>query len=103
MNGAHLARGRFEVGDPNLDVEQSNNVDISFNYRKDDYFGSVSIFRKNVYKFLYLQDVEEHHEDEEHDEDGHDEDEHEDEHDDHGGLQRAEYMQKDAEFNGYEF
>ena len=103
MNGAHLARGRFEVGDPNLDVEQSNNVDISFNYRKDDYFGSVSIFRNNVDKFLYLQDVEEHHEDEDHDEDGHDEDEHEDEHDDHGGLQRAEYMQKDAEFNGYEF
>ena len=43
MNGAHLARGRFEVGDPNLDVEQSNNVDISFNYRKDDYFGCINL------------------------------------------------------------
>jgi iron complex outermembrane receptor protein len=47
--------------------------------------------------------VEEHHDEDDHDEEGHDEDEHEDEHDDHGGLQRAEYMQKDAKFNGYEF
>ena len=30
MNGPHLATGRFEVGNPNLDTEISSNVDITF-------------------------------------------------------------------------
>ena len=103
MNGPHLARGRFEVGNPDLDVENSNNIDVTFDYQNGDYYGSLAVFRNNIDKYLFLQDVEEHHDEDDHDEEGHDEDEHEDEHDDHGGLQRAEYMQKDAKFNGYEF
>ena len=44
-------------------------------------------------------------EEDDHDEDHDDHDEHDDHdgHDDHGGLILSNYMQKDAEFNGYEF
>ena len=42
------------------------------------------------------------HEEDDHDEDHDDHDDH-DGHDDHGGLILSNYMQKDAEFNGYEF
>ena len=109
MNGEHLSTGRFEVGNTNLETETSNNLDFSLNYENDGFFASASIFRNDVDDYIYLQDEteEEHemHHDEDHDDDDHDED-HEgdhDDHDDHGGLILANYLQKDAELNGYEF
>ena len=97
MNGPHLATGRFEEGDPNLKAEISNNIDLSFNYQNDGYFASLTLFKNDVDNYIYLMD------------------EHEDDHvggddddggDDDGGhkheLIHAEYLQQDAEFNGYE-
>ena len=91
MNGAHMATGRYEVGNVNLMSETSNNIDLNFVYDNDGYFGTLSFFRNEVDNYIYLMDeTEEEHE------------EHEEEHD-HGGLTLAEYLQNDAKFTGYEF
>ena len=114
MNGPHLATGRFEVGDPNLNSETSNNFDITLNYENDGFYAYASFYVTDVANYIALideedhedehhEDEDEHHEDEdEHHEDGDHGDEHEDEHD-HGNLIHANYMQEDAEFDGYEF
>jgi len=92
MDGPHLATARYEEGDINLDTETSNNIDLGLHYRNGDFYGEFTYFRNDVDSYIYLKDeTEEEHE------------EHEDEeHGDHEGLILAEYLQKDAEFNGYE-
>ena len=99
MNGPHMASGRFEVGDPTLSAETSNNFDISLNFDNGEYFASASFFINDVDNYIALIDEDEDHEDE----DQHHEDEnaHDDEHD-HGNLIHANYAQEDAEFDGYE-
>ncbi|MDC2971552.1 TonB-dependent receptor [Gammaproteobacteria bacterium] len=95
MNGAHLATGRFEVGNVNLNPETSNNLDVTVNFSNGSLFAYATIFRNDIDNYIYLQDeTEEEHE--EHDE------EHEEDHDDHGGLILANYLQQDAEMDGYE-
>ena len=95
MNGAHLATGRFEVGNANLNPETSNNLDVTLNFSNGSLFAYATIFRNDIDNYIYLQDeTEEEHE--EHDE------EHEEDHDDHGGLILANYLQQDAEMDGYE-
>ena len=95
MNGAHLATGRFEVGNANLNSEKSNNIDFTLNFNYDNFFVSATVFKNNVDNYIYLKDeTEEEHE--EHNEDlkeGHDE---------HAGLILANYLQQDAELDGYE-
>ncbi len=113
MNGPHLATGRFEVGDPTLSSETSENFDITLNYEKDGFYAYASFYVTDVDNYIALIDEEDdHHDEDEHheDEDEHHEDEdehHEDEdgHDDHDheNLIHANYMQEDAEFDGYEF
>ena len=107
MNGPHMATGRFEVGDPNLNSETSNNLDITFNYQSGDYYAYASFFINDVDNYITLMDEDEGHEDDHHDEDHGDEDhgdedDHGDDHDDHGNLIHANYIQEDAEFDGYE-
>ena len=110
MNGPHLATGRFEVGDPTLSSETSNNIDISFNFDNGEYFGYASFYINDVDNYIALMDEDDDHEmhgDEHHeDEDEHheDEDEHHEDEDDHGhgSLMHANYIQEDAEFDGYE-
>ena len=112
MNGPHMATGRFEVGDPTLSSETSNNLDISFNFDNGEYFANASFFINDVDNYIALIDEDEDHEDEHHEEEHHeDEDEHHDDEDDHGdehghghgNLIHANYVQEDAEFDGYEF
>ena len=95
MNGAHLATGRFEVGNANLNSEKSNNIDFTLNFNYDNFFVLATVFKNNVDNYIYLKDeTEEEHE--EHNEDlkeGHDE---------HAGLILANYLQQDAELDGYE-
>lgn len=103
MNGPHLATGRFEVGDPTLSSETSNNIDISFNFDNGEYFGYASFYINDVDNYITLMDEDddhEMHEDEHHE----DEDEHHEDEDDHGhgSLMHANYIQEDAEFDGYE-
>ena len=95
MNGAHLATARFEVGNVNLNSETSNNIDLTLNMKNGSFFAKATIFMNDVDNYIYLQDET----DEEHEE--HDE-EHEEGHDDHGGLILANYLQQDAELDGYE-
>ena len=98
MNGEHLAVARYEVGDANLDAEESQNLDFNLRYDDQTWFANASIFRNSVDNYIYLRDeTEEEHE--EHEEGG---EEHDEEHHDHGDLMLAEYMQQDATFNGYE-
>ena len=115
MNGPHMATGRFEVGDPNLNSETSENFDISFNYENDGFYAYASFFITDVDNYIALIDEEEdhhmdedeHHEDEEDHHEGEDEHHDEDDHDEHehghGNLIHANYVQEDAEFDGYEF
>ena len=104
MNGPHLATGRFETGDVNLSAETSSNFDIGLSYEADNTYASLTIFRNDTDNYIYLMDM--------HDEDDHDDsmgamsedDDHDDE-DPHGhaeGLIAAQYMQQNAELNGYE-
>jgi iron complex outermembrane receptor protein len=109
MNGPHLATGRFEVGDPNLKSETSNNFDITFNYEKDNYYAYASFFINDVDNYIALMDEDEDHHDDhddDHGDDDHGDDDHgDDDHDDdhgHGNLIHANYMQENAEFDGYE-
>ena len=111
MNGPHMATGRLETGNPNLQSETSNNFDITFNFESGEYYGYASLYINDVDNYITLMDEDEdhdEHEDEHHDEDEHhedeDEDDHADEHDDHGhgNLIHANYVQEDAEFDGYE-
>ena len=95
MNGAHLATGRFEVGNANLNSEKSNNIDFTLNFNYDNFFVLATVFKNNVDNYIYLKDeTEEEHE--EHDED------HKEGDDDHAGLILANYLQQDAELDGYE-
>ena len=111
MNGPHLATGRLETGNPNLNSETSNNFDITLNYENDGFFAYASFYINDVDNYITLMDEDEdhddhedeHHEDEDHDD--HEDEHHEDEdHDDHGhgNLIHANYVQEDAEFDGYE-
>jgi iron complex outermembrane receptor protein len=96
LNGPHLATGRFEVGNFNLKSEQSNNIDLTFNYSNDGLYAGLTFFQNDVNNYIYLMD-----EDDDHimDED--------DDHnvgleDPHHDLPHANYLQQDAEFKGYE-
>ncbi len=115
MNGPHMATGRFEVGDPTLNSETSENFDITLNYENDGFYAYASFYVNDVDNYIALIDEEDdhdghedpHHDDEDPHQDDedphHDDDEpHEDPHD-HGDLIHANYMQEDAEFDGYEF
>ena len=91
MNGPHLATGRFEMGNPNLNTETSNNVDLTFNYQMDNMYATFAYYQNSVSNYIYFKD-EEHGED--HDSEGEEE---------HGGLMHAEFVQEDASLEGYEF
>jgi len=90
MNGEHLATGRLEIGNTELESEQSTNFDATLSYENEGVFGTFTLFKNDVANYIYLQDETA----EAHDE--HDED------DDHGGLIKANYLQQNAQFVGYE-
>ena len=85
MNGPHLATRRFEVGNVNLGSERSNNIDLTFAYEKSGLFGAITFFKYDVGRYIYLQDQTE---------------ENYDEH--YVGLALANYLQQDAQLDGYE-
>ncbi len=89
MNGPHLATARFEVGNPTLDSERSQNIELNFDYRISGFYAGLTFFRNNVDNYIYLLDeTEEEHE-------GH-------EGEDHEGLILANFLQQDATLDGYE-
>ena len=92
MNGPHLATGRFEVGNPNLDTEISSNVDITFDYQMNNMYAKFSYYQNDVSNYIYLRDEE--HDGDHHDSEGEGE---------HEGLIHSEFVQEDATLEGYEF
>ena len=107
MNGPHMATGRFEIGDPTLSAETSNNFDISLNFDNGEYFAYASFFVNDVDNYIALIDEEDHEGEEEGEHEGCHEEEDgnhppgEDPHP-HPELICAKYVQEDAEFDGYE-
>ena len=82
MNGPHLSTSRYEVGNTSLNSERANNVDVSIDYQNNGYEAKLTYYANHIDNYIYLlDDLED---------------------DDHGGLIRADYLQQDAEFKGYE-
>jgi iron complex outermembrane receptor protein len=81
MNGTHLAAGRNEFGNANLESERSNNLDFSVGYENNGYFVNASVYANAVDNYIYIKDK--------------------------GtvtkGRSNVDYAQADADFNGYEF
>jgi iron complex outermembrane receptor protein len=81
MNGTHLAAGRNEKGNVNLESERSNNLDFSVGYENNGYFVNASVYANAVDDYIYIKDR---------------------------GTETnkrpdVDYAQADADFNGYEF
>ncbi len=77
----HGATGLIELGNPELDAEQSNNLDITLGYESERLQGFVTAYQNRVVDYIYLADT---------------------------GLSREDvplfqYQQQDAEFTGLEF
>jgi len=86
MNGAHAAVQRFEVGNPDLKSEESRNIDLSYNFDNDVFYGTFNFFQNNVDNYIYRVDTGQ---------------------TDTAGaepsnLKIANFVQKDAELDGYE-
>ncbi len=79
-NGPHLATGAFEVGDPDLDEETSNGLDLSLRRTEGRVRGEVNLFLNRFDDYIFEQAT------------GEEED----------GLPVFRYVQADAEFRGAE-
>ena len=80
MNGPHLATGRYEEGDTELQIERSRNIDLTLAYKQNAFFGSMTIFQNNIDNFIYLADTNKKEK----------------------KMPLAEYKQKDAQLKGLE-
>ena len=106
MNGPHMATGRLETGNPNLKGETSENFDITFNFDNGDFYAMASFYINDVENYINLQDMhdDDHDDHDDHGDDDHSDDDHGDDHDgEFAHLIKANYVQEDAEFRGYEF
>ncbi|MDA9610678.1 TonB-dependent receptor [Gammaproteobacteria bacterium] len=107
MNGPHMATGRLETGNPNLQSETSNNFDITFNFESGEYYGYASFYVNDVDNYITLMDEDDDHDDHDSHDPHHDDNDDDDHpvgepHDPHENLIHADYVQEDAEFDGYE-
>jgi iron complex outermembrane receptor protein len=80
VNGAHDATGSFEIGDPSLNKETSNQVDVALHYHSDDVQASIGAYVNRFDDFIYLVDT------------GQEEE----------GLPVRQWSQHDATFHGFE-
>ena len=80
MNGPHLATGRYEEGNTELEIERSRNIEFTLGYQQNAFFGSMTIFQNNIDNFIYLADTNKKEK----------------------KMPLAEYMQKDAQLSGVE-
>lgn len=56
--GPHVATQTFEIGDPDLDVESSNNLDLEFRRTGGDWGWTVSGYFNYYQKFIYLEETD---------------------------------------------
>ena len=52
---AHLATNTIEIGNPDLDHETANNVDIGLRYRNNGFAFNFSAFNNNINDYIFLQ------------------------------------------------
>jgi iron complex outermembrane receptor protein len=102
-----MATGRLETGNPNLQSETSNNFDITFNFESGEYYGYASFYVNDVDNYITLMDEDDDHDDHDSHDPHHDDNDDDDHpvgepHDPHENLIHADYVQEDAEFDGYE-
>ncbi len=82
VNGAHDATGSFEIGDPNLSKETSNQIDLALHYHSDALQANVGVYYNRFDDFIYLADTGLV--------------------DDEEGLPIRQWSQHDATFHGFE-
>tara|TARA_B100000902_G_scaffold60625_1_gene67751 strand:- start:2367 stop:4340 length:1974 start_codon:yes stop_codon:yes gene_type:complete len=82
-DGKHGPTNRYEKGDSSLAREVSKNIDLGLNFKSGDSTIDFSVYRNDVKDFIYLRDLGTTSYDGEH--------------------QDANWSQKDAVFQGYEF
>jgi len=83
MNGEHAAVQRNERGNPNMQAEEAQNIDLGLSFDNDVIYGSINFYQNEVDNYIYRQDT---------------------------GvkgtgemkLEIANFVQKDAELDGYE-
>ena len=85
MNGEHAAVQRNEVGDPTLQAEEAQNIELSFNFDTGIYYGSINFYQNDVDNYIYRKDRNPGQE-------GPGE----------MKLELADFVQQDAELDGYE-
>ena len=83
MNGEHAAVQRDERGNPNMQAEEAQNIDLGLSFDNDVIYGSINFYQNEVDNYIYRKDT---------------------------GvkgtgemkLEIANFVQKDAELDGYE-
>jgi iron complex outermembrane receptor protein len=110
VNGVHHATRSYEIGNPDLNMETSFNLELGYTFKKDWVNAQFNLFNNWINDYIYAQYTgevyghEEHgHEEEQDHEDGHDHD-HEEEHGghEHGELPILQIEQANAIFKGFE-
>ena len=56
MNGPHMATGRLETGNPNLQSETSDNFDLTLNFDNGNFYATASYYINDVDNYITLQD-----------------------------------------------
>ena len=59
VDGAHDATGSFEIGDPTLQTETANQIDLALHYHSDDVQASIGTYYNRFDDFIYLEDTAE--------------------------------------------
>ena len=57
VHGAHDATGSFELGDPDLEKETANQIDVSLHYHGDTVRASIGAYYNRFNDFIYLVDT----------------------------------------------
>ncbi len=81
--GPHEATGSFEVGDPTLSEETSNQLELGAHYHSDRVQAKASVYHNRFNDFMYLAETGQN--------------------DPEGGLPIRAWTQDDARFTGFEF
>jgi outer membrane receptor protein involved in Fe transport len=58
-NGPHLAEGRYEMGDMNIEPEHARNLDLGLRWNSSTMYAEVSGFRSMIDDFIYVMPTDE--------------------------------------------
>lgn len=95
-NGAHVATGAYEVGDPSLTKEKAISTDLALRFDNGTHKGSVGVFYSHFRNYIGLIGTGNVREGHDHDHD------HEDDDHDHSGFPEYQYQGVRARFYGIE-